>query len=631
MQLQRQSDGTVLRLDPATMLGAGGEAWVVLAPPDGKLVAKVYRRPVEAHARKLTAMLANPPDDPMAAQGHVSIAWPVDLLHTLEAARRVVGFLMPRAPGRRPILDYYNPGRRRQQCPLFNYLYLHRTARNVAAAVRAVHARGYVVGDVNESNLLVTDTSLVTLVDTDSFQVREPQTGAVYRCVVGKPEFTPPELQGKTFREMDRLPEHDLFGLGVLIFQLLMEGTHPFAGVYTGEGEPPPIEARIMAGDFPYGARAVPYRPAPQAPPWEVLSPALRELFTRCFVEGHASPAARPDGESWLAAIQDSENSLVSCRVNDQHRYGRHLDSCPWCERASRLGGRDPFPSRLAVEQGLHLRPGTPSQTALPAAGAGLNLPPNPARPLAGSGGPPPQAAVPPPPRPVLAPAAPSSSTPLPAAGGRSAPDVGGAAWPAGVLALAVIGLAFPRIYLWTGLLVVLLAAAAWYFRGRSAPAGRWLSLAALLAGVGMVSLGSYSLAVGRRPQVTAPRPQPPQEPPAEGRSGTEAARAAEEAEQARRLVEGVTASIQRYKNRSLTVRQAAAIKTTLRTQCEAALGHCDRALALDPRSEEAWLQRVRALRLLGGKEKARAAVEQALGLFPDSQELRKQQALLGQ
>ena len=44
---------------------------------------------------------------------------------------------------------------------------------------------------------------------------------------------------------LGRAPEHDLFGLGVLIFQLLMEGTHPFAGVFKGRGEPPVLEQRI--------------------------------------------------------------------------------------------------------------------------------------------------------------------------------------------------------------------------------------------------------------------------------------------------------------------------------------------------------------------------------------------------
>ena len=54
----------------------------------------------------------------------------------------------------RRILEFYNPRSRLQTCPLFHYGYLLRTARNLAAAVRAVHERGYVIGDVNESNIL---------------------------------------------------------------------------------------------------------------------------------------------------------------------------------------------------------------------------------------------------------------------------------------------------------------------------------------------------------------------------------------------------------------------------------------------------------------------------------------------
>jgi len=48
---------------------------------------------------------------------------------------------------------------------------------------------------------------------------------------VGKPEYTAAELQGRDFSTMDRKASHDNFGLAVLIFHLLMEGIHPFAGV----------------------------------------------------------------------------------------------------------------------------------------------------------------------------------------------------------------------------------------------------------------------------------------------------------------------------------------------------------------------------------------------------------------
>jgi DNA-binding helix-hairpin-helix protein with protein kinase domain len=363
MRLQRQSNKQTITLDITSALGHGGEARIYAVPPDEALVAKVYHKPTEAHAHKLAAMLANPPENPMAKQGKTSIAWPVEMLGTVDGSERVVGFLMPRVKGMHSILDFYNPKTRRQKCPFFNYLYLHRTARNLAAAVGALHARGYCIGDVNESNILVSDTALVTLVDTDSFQVREPDSGVVHRCGVGKPEFTPPELQGQNFGQIDRAPEHDLFGLAVLIFQLLMEGTHPFSGIYQGIGDPPPYEARIKAGHFSYSiGRTVPYRSTPIAPKFEILHPTLRQMFVRCFESGHEKPQMRPSAQAWQNALNEAENALVTCSVNNNHRYGNHMKSCPWCERTLALGGRDPFPSLQAVQRKQHLQPIKPKR-----------------------------------------------------------------------------------------------------------------------------------------------------------------------------------------------------------------------------------------------------------------------------
>ncbi|BAZ41171.1 TPR repeat-containing protein [Calothrix sp. NIES-4101] len=337
-------------------LGRGGEACVYTVPTDTNLVAKIYHKPTEEQARKLKVMLAHPPENPTAALDHISIAWPQEILRASDGSDRAVGFLMPRIRGMRPIIDFYNPRTRRQHCPLFSYQYLLRTARNLAAAFAALHARGYCVGDVNESNILVSDTALVTLVDTDSFQVRDPEMGFVYRCPVGKPEFTPPELQNKTFAECDRAIAHDLFGMSVLIFQLLMEGTHPFSGIYQGAGEPPPYEARIAAGHFTYSKKhRVPYIPTPIAPPWEALHPGLQELFLRCFEEGNNNPLMRPSAATWLLTLTEAEESLITCTANPQHRHSNHLQSCPWCERKLRLGGRDPFPSQQAIAAKEHL------------------------------------------------------------------------------------------------------------------------------------------------------------------------------------------------------------------------------------------------------------------------------------
>jgi len=358
VRLRRQSHGQILQLSDERVLAVGGEARIFEVPGEPEVLAKIYHQPSPERAAKLRVMLAHPPLDPMAAQNHRSFAWPADLLYADGPHDRIVGFLMPRITGLRRIIDFFNPKTRRQNCPCFNYFYLHRTAYNLAASVRALHEGGYVLGDVNESNILVSDRTLVSLVDTDSFQVWDAQNGVLYRCRVGKPEFTPPELQGKNFAQVDRQPAHDLYGLGVLLFELLMEGSHPFAGAYLRSGEPPTIEQRIRHGFFPHVRfPKVPFKPAPASVPFEVLHPPLQHLFVRCFFDGHRDPSLRPEIQSWLWALEEAEKHLVTCWVNDQHLYSDHLATCPWCERTQRLGGRDPFPSLEAVQRGEHLRP----------------------------------------------------------------------------------------------------------------------------------------------------------------------------------------------------------------------------------------------------------------------------------
>ncbi|NJK38087.1 MAG: DNA-binding protein [Oscillatoriales cyanobacterium SM2_3_0] len=356
MRLQRQFNGQQISLDLSRLIGGGGQGRIYPVREDSALVAKIYHKLIDEDADKLTVMYNHPPTSVNAIPGFSAIAWPVDLVRTIDR-RQIVGFLMPRVTQAVPIHTFYTPKTRREQKPLFNYLYLHRTARNLVASVADLHHSGYVIGDVNESNILVTDTALVTLVDTDSFQVRDPDSGTVYRCPVGKPEFTPPELQGYAFRDLDRTPEQDCFGLAVLIFQLLMEGTHPFSGVYQGHGDPPAIESRIRAGHFLYGKHRVPYEPMPFAPAFELLAPALQQLFVQCFEGGYQDPATRPTARHWLGALKEAEANLITCDQFSQHRYGSHLDTCPWCDRTRKLAGRDPFPSREAIQQGHHLQP----------------------------------------------------------------------------------------------------------------------------------------------------------------------------------------------------------------------------------------------------------------------------------
>jgi hypothetical protein len=342
MRVLREGDGQEITLE-GLVLGRGGEASVYAVPGRPELAAKIYHHPTPEHAGKLAAMLAAPPVPPPAGTGHVAIAWPLERLLEAGGERRVVGALVPRVEAAHMLWELYNPGARQELCPQFHHGALLRTARNLACVVRTLHERGYVVGDLNESNVLATPQALVTLIDADSFQV--PAAEGLYRCRVGRPEYTPPELQGVAFAEVDRQQEHDAFALAVLIFQLLMQGVHPFAGICTDGALPAAIPARIAAGAWPYAwPLSGPVRPGPHAPPWCVLPPDVQDLLSRCFEDGHGEPVARPGAAEWQLALEEAERQLTPCTHNSQHVYARGLDVCPWCALA-RQQGRDPFPA----------------------------------------------------------------------------------------------------------------------------------------------------------------------------------------------------------------------------------------------------------------------------------------------
>jgi DNA-binding helix-hairpin-helix protein with protein kinase domain len=325
-----------LGVEPARKLGSGGEADVFEVAGRPTLAYKRYRTATPERLAKLRVMVASPPDG-IDAGGHVAIAWPTEVVPG--------GFLMPRIDlaSTVPLFQVYNPASRVQIAPGFSWRYLLRTARNVAAIVDSLHRAGYVIGDINESNLLVNKRALAVLVDCDSMQVRDPATGTVHRGGVGKPEFTAPELQGRDLSEVDRTPESDDFALAVLVFQLLAEGVHPFAGIWRGGGDPPDVPTRMRRGAFPYrrGSRVA---PPPHALPLSVLPPEVRRLVRRAFTIGVRRPAARPTAADWVAALERAEGELATCDRSPDHVFAAHLGRrCPWCARID-AGLPDPFP-----------------------------------------------------------------------------------------------------------------------------------------------------------------------------------------------------------------------------------------------------------------------------------------------
>lgn len=256
-------------------------------------------------------------------------AWPTATLHDAPGGL-LVGFLMPRFDGFKPIHTLYSPAHRRSSFPQADWSFLVQTAMNCASAFDTIHTRQYVIGDVNQSNLLVSRQALVCLIDCDSFQV---QAGSrLLRCEVGVGQYTPSELQGKSFREVVRTPNHDRFGLAVLLFHLLFMGRHPFAGRFFGPGEMP-LERAIEEFRFVYSEAGSDSQmgPPPFSLPLRAVSPELGRLFERAFDRGADRPDARPTPAEWHEALRAFQAALRPCSREPGHKVPPHAAECPWC------------------------------------------------------------------------------------------------------------------------------------------------------------------------------------------------------------------------------------------------------------------------------------------------------------
>ena len=332
-----------------TLLGEeianSGEAKVWRTNQNGYL-AKIYHTPTPERVQKLAVMIAHPPTEPNSHLHHVSFAWPKSALKNVQGD--CVGFLMPEIKDGKELIDVYNP-RRRQALKLeIDWRFLHTTALNIVSIIEALHAAGYVLGDIKPQNILVNNRALPSIIDTDSFQVKNPKNGKVYNCLVGSEGYTPPELIGKDFDSIEQTEVHDRFRLGVIIYQLLFGGNNPFQGKWTGAGEIPDINELICQGLWVSGSTNL-IAAVARTIPLEIVHPEVQQCFLKCFNDGHKNPNFRPTARKWLEALKVGNDRLTICGRVDSHYYSRTYGKCYWCDRSTNLGV-DIFPGVVKVK-----------------------------------------------------------------------------------------------------------------------------------------------------------------------------------------------------------------------------------------------------------------------------------------
>jgi DNA-binding helix-hairpin-helix protein with protein kinase domain len=333
---QRYRDAAGLEVLLGSELGRGGEGSVFSVVGNNAVAAKIYHSPLASERRdKILAMVgAN------WYKGAANVAFPISGL--FDKSGHFVGFTMAKVGGRKPIHTVYSPTSRKTEYPQANFPFLVNVALNVARAVAKVNSLGCVVGDINHSGILVAEDSTATLIDCDSFQFA--QGGKLFRCKVGVPEFTPPELQGKRLDQITRTPEHDSFGIAVLIFNLLFMGRHPFAGKFLGRGDMPMGKA-IAEFRFAYSSRVreTQMSPPPNVPLLSDIPGELADALEIAFGPVGVS-RGRPTLAKWVELLERSRASIVSCNVSSSHHYFGAAKVCPWCRMERAYPGFLAFP-----------------------------------------------------------------------------------------------------------------------------------------------------------------------------------------------------------------------------------------------------------------------------------------------
>ncbi|MCL2754918.1 MAG: hypothetical protein FWD35_04290, partial [Oscillospiraceae bacterium] len=330
----KSSDGRKLEFEAAP-LGQGGEGAVHkqydhLGYGDVGDLAKIFNPGKrEGKEAKLKAMM-----EIRSPRPSHSYAWPKELLYDLKTGE-FCGYVMYLKQNKIELGDIYgynSPYRTEGSEKMKEWRYFVALARNLARAVAGVHDIGQVIGDLNDKNILIDpETYDVTLIDTDSFHINRMEE--TYRCVVGKSEYVPKEVQNVKFASaaLPTFTRHtDNFSLAVLIFKLLMNGVHPFNSVGIDEKS---IEDNIGDGRSPFFANYAKLNTAFYAPTADMLPPVLRKLFEVAFVTGTNNPEKRPSAIEFydeLVKLEKSEN-LYSCTAKQWHIFPSATSECPWC------------------------------------------------------------------------------------------------------------------------------------------------------------------------------------------------------------------------------------------------------------------------------------------------------------
>lgn len=205
-------------------------------------------------------------------------------------------------------------------------------AYRVARAVRWLHGSGLCHSDLSDKNIKADPQNAETcIIDCDGLVVPGFAPAQVY----GTPRYMAPEIEaGSSIPSIDT----DKHSLAVLFYKIFLL-RHPLEGPKVHDADPVKDDNLAMGSKALYIEHPadVTNRPVPLPLTTALLSPRVRNLFTKAFVTGLHAPKQRPQATDWESGLLRMMDRIVPCSNPACVMKSFVLPNvarpiCPWCK-----------------------------------------------------------------------------------------------------------------------------------------------------------------------------------------------------------------------------------------------------------------------------------------------------------
>ncbi|NVO03649.1 MAG: hypothetical protein HXX09_13215 [Bacteroidetes bacterium] len=340
--------GNIIEVDD-TPLAKGGQAGIhktispTMNPP---VVAKIFfdkafldkttgnvdTKKVKYLKDRLEYMVNNNPFINSKQKLQEAFAWPVDLLFDLN--NEFKGFLLPFLDQSIDLIKILSGKKLPAQWDKFeiqhpdSYNSRIKVCYNLSQALAEMHSGGtYTIVDLKGENIMLKDNGFISMIDLDSIQISQ-NNKVLFHAEVHTPDFSPPEFHKNLLNYKTDFVEEtwDRFSFAALAYLILFK-VHPFSGMtHLTNPSIHSMDDFIVNGLFAHGSQKNSLALAPPHYNYDtLLSDDLKDLFYRCFEDGHQDPKKRPTAVEWrdtfLKEINKNKNTNISAGSNQPASY----------------------------------------------------------------------------------------------------------------------------------------------------------------------------------------------------------------------------------------------------------------------------------------------------------------------